>query len=121
MTRTSKPRDAFVGYIGDRVPDAGGGAPVWVIDGPIKVPLDPRHDLRNHSPDGFQWGYGGSGPSQLALAICCNAVGETRGQRIYQDFKFAVIARIADDSFELPRSFVVGKIAELEAARESER
>ena len=23
----------------------------------------------NHSPDGFNWGYGGSGPSQLAFAI----------------------------------------------------
>src|SRR5204863_5783137 len=23
----------------------------------------------NHSPDGFAWGYGGSGPAQLALAI----------------------------------------------------
>jgi hypothetical protein len=27
--------------------------------------LDPRHDLRNHSPDGFEWGYGGSGPAVL--------------------------------------------------------
>lgn len=26
-------------------------------------------NVRNHSPDGFNWGYGGSGPSQLALAI----------------------------------------------------
>jgi hypothetical protein len=31
--------------------------------------LNPRHDLRNHSPDGFNWGYSGSGPTQLALAI----------------------------------------------------
>lgn len=31
--------------------------------------LPPRHDLRNHSPDGFEWGYSGSGPAQLALAI----------------------------------------------------
>jgi len=26
--------------------------------------------MRNHSPDGFNWGYGGSGPAQTALAIC---------------------------------------------------
>jgi hypothetical protein len=45
----------------------GGGAPVHV-DG---QPLDPRHDLYNHSPDGFEWGYHGSGPAQLALALCC--------------------------------------------------
>lgn len=31
--------------------------------------LDPRFDLRFHSPDGFEWGYGGSGPAQLALAL----------------------------------------------------
>jgi len=31
--------------------------------------LNPRSDLMNHSPDGFNWGYGGSGPAQLALAI----------------------------------------------------
>lgn len=32
-------------------------------------PLDPRHDLQNHSPDGFAWGYAGSGPAQLALGM----------------------------------------------------
>jgi hypothetical protein len=31
--------------------------------------LPPRNDLFNHSPDGFEWGYSGSGPAQLALAI----------------------------------------------------
>ena len=33
--------------------------------------LDPKPslDLYNHSPDGFAWGYPGSGPAQLALAI----------------------------------------------------
>lgn len=32
-------------------------------------PLPPRNDLVDHSPDGFSWGYAGSGPSQLALAL----------------------------------------------------
>ena len=33
--------------------------------------LDPARSQKawNHSPDGFNWGYGGSGPAQLALAI----------------------------------------------------
>lgn len=33
--------------------------------------LEPEHSqtVRNHSPDGFQTGYSGSGPSQLALAM----------------------------------------------------
>lgn len=35
-------------------------------------PLAPRRDLFNHSPTGFEWGYGGSGPAQLALALMCD-------------------------------------------------
>jgi len=42
--------------------------------------------LWNHSPDGFEWGYGGSGPAQLALAI-------------YQDFKLALIAALIENPF----------------------
>lgn len=45
--------------------------------------------LINHSPDGFNWGYGGSGPSQLALAIVLEITGKADG---YQDFKWDVIA-----------------------------
>jgi len=41
---------------------------VVTVDG---RPLDPRNKVRNHSPDGFEWGYAGSGPAQLALAILC--------------------------------------------------
>ncbi len=58
-------------------------------------PLDPRHDLRNHSPDGFQWGYGGSGPGQLALALCADVLGDDAAAlRSYMDFKFAFVARL---------------------------
>ena len=32
-----------------------------------------RHIMR-HSPDGFQWGYGGSGPADLALSILCDCI-----------------------------------------------
>jgi len=35
----------------------------------IAAPLNPRNDLVNHSPDGFNWGYSGSGPLQLSFAI----------------------------------------------------
>lgn len=52
-----------VNYVGKRT--EGGGFEVR-CNGRL---LRPRHDLFNHSPDGFAWGYGGSGPAQLALAI----------------------------------------------------
>lgn len=30
---------------------------------------DRSQKVRNHSPDGFNWGYGGSGPAQLAILL----------------------------------------------------
>lgn len=61
-------------------------------------PLNPRQDLYNHSPTGFEWGYGGSGPAQLALAILANHLGNDReALNLYQRFKWTVIA-------ELPRN-----------------
>ena len=54
--------------------------------------LDPRLDLRNHSPTGFAWGYGGSGPAQLALALLCQALdSDERALELYQAFKDAMI------------------------------
>lgn len=32
-------------------------------------PLEARTDLGNRSPAGLEWGHGGSGPAQLALAL----------------------------------------------------
>lgn len=54
--------------------------------------LPPRHDLANHSPDGFNWGYGGSAPAQLALALAVDALGEERGLRAYQMLKWALVS-----------------------------
>ena len=57
--------------------------------------LNPRLDLSNHSPAGFAWGYGGSGPAQLALALLADALGDDEAAlRYHQDFKFRVIGRL---------------------------
>ncbi len=39
-----------------------------MVDGE-EVPLEESLTVVNHSPTGFAWGYGGSGPAQTALAI----------------------------------------------------
>jgi hypothetical protein len=58
-------------------------------------PLNPRLDLWNHSPTGFEWGYGGSGPAQLALALLADHLGDDHeAVLLHQDFKFAVVARL---------------------------
>lgn len=76
------------------------------IDG---VPLDLERSLkvRNHSPDGFCWGYSGSGPSQLALALLLH-FGATDEESLswYQSFKQDVIAKLPQDDFTMNESRV---------------
>jgi len=61
-------------------------------------PLPPRNDLSNHSPDGFAWGYGGSGPAQLALALVAHITGDDQeALRLHQTFKSLFIAGIGQD------------------------
>jgi hypothetical protein len=55
--------------------------------------LNPRLDLWNHSPTGFEWGYGGSGPAQLALAILVDHLdNDDEAVTLHQDFKRTVVA-----------------------------
>ena len=57
--------------------------------------LNPRLDLRNHSPSGFDWGYCGSGPAQLALAILADHLADDeQALDSYQCFKWSVIAEL---------------------------
>jgi len=56
--------------------------------------LDPRTDLVNHSPTGFQWGYAGSGPSQLALAILADLYTDGIAIAFHQSFKEKVMGSL---------------------------
>jgi Family of unknown function (DUF6166) len=60
-------------------------------------PLPLHLELRNHSPTGFAWGYCGSGPAQLALAVLTDATGEQAlALRHYQEFKFRFVSGWSD-------------------------
>jgi hypothetical protein len=72
--------------------------------------LSPAKSQRvwNHSPDGFNWGYGGSGPAQLALAILLHAgVHEERAVEYHQAFKWAVIAPLPQRDFAIDVNVLV--------------
>lgn len=69
--------------------------------------LDPRLDLVNHSPTGFAWGYSGSGPAQLAIAILAH---ETNGDLdtcpfSYMEFKDDVVSCLSN-SFEIDSGYI---------------
>jgi len=68
---------------------------IWHGNGPPGRTLPMRRDLFNHSPTGFEWGYSGSGPAQLALALLADVLGDDDlAIHLHQDFKRACIARL---------------------------
>jgi hypothetical protein len=88
-------------YTGTRTEN---GCAVVVSDGGGCRGLDPRFDLRNHSPTGFEWGYGGSGPAQLALALALAADvlrDDEAALDVYQRLKFRVVGRLPQDGWTL--------------------
>ena len=102
------------------------GKAVVHVDG---APLPTRNDLRNHSPNGFEWGYLGSGPSQLALAILAhhfhNAgdsrdLADAKAMSLYHAFKEQLIAGLLTESWELD-SHVVGDTVSMVVKDSAER
>lgn len=73
-----------------------------------------RHDLYNHSPDGFNWGYCGSGPAQLALALTADATGDDKlAMLVYIKVKNNLVARLPQGESFLISSEDVLRAAEL--------
>ena len=67
--------------------------------GPV---LDPQIGIRPHSPTGLEWGYMGSGPAQLSLAILVDFLGDvTQAEDLYQDFKNAVVVDLPEEEWTL--------------------
>jgi hypothetical protein len=93
-----------VRYVGTRTKE---GATVTRETDDGGGPLPPRLDLWDHSPTGFEWGYNGSGPAQLALAIASDAVGDEWARWNYQAFKFAVVGRLPHEGWIMTQAEVL--------------
>lgn len=92
----------------------------------IGRPADPHHDLAaevvvvhdeadrrilthrmHHSPGGFEWGYGGSGPSDLARSLLWDVLDREPDRALYHKFKFDFIANFTQGApFSLDESYV---------------
>jgi len=80
---------------------------VWI--GKSELLPGKSQKIRNHSPSGFSWGYGGSGPAQLALAILLKFVDSETAVSLYQEFKWDIVARWEGD-FVYPVRDILGWI-----------
>jgi hypothetical protein len=79
--------------------------------------LNPRLDLYNHSPTGFEWGYCGSGPAQLALAILADHLRDDRSAlNLHQRFKWNVIAELPHRGWTLTSPEIAEAIVRINAA-----
>lgn len=65
-----------------------------------KLTPERSQKIWNHSPDGFNWGYGGSGPSQLALAVLLELCNMNAAISSHHKFKDEVIALLPQMDFE---------------------
>lgn len=104
------------------------GARLVMIEDDDDNTIGPLPHIVKHSPDGFSWGYGGSGPADLARSLLIHALdvprhrdalgGDCEGcwwcdggyaiePAMYQAFKAQVIAQLpGDEDWELDRDVV---------------
>lgn len=94
--------------------DDDGEAVVYSVGDKI-APLPFYHAEKNHSPDGFSWGYHGSGPAQLAYALIRHATGDRSiADKYYQRFKDRVVAGWDQNtSWTMTRDEVLAKVREI--------
>jgi len=92
-----------------------GEVEVTVTDADSVRPLNPRTDIVSHSPDGFEWGYEGSGPAQLALAILADLTGKVPQAGAYQEFKRKFIATIKYGYWTIPEEVITNFLRKFEA------
>jgi hypothetical protein len=63
--------------------------------------------ITRHSPSGFEWGYGGSGPADFALNILSVYIGQEMAEELYQEFKFEIISNLSHYGGTLRREDVM--------------
>lgn len=70
----------------------------------INVP----HAIVRHSPAGFEWGYGGSGPADAALNILLAVTGNREiAEQHYQQFKWEFIAPMPEEGGVIKRDEII--------------
>ena len=71
---------------------------VVTVDG---APLNPRFDLKNFSPMGFEWTYEGDGPRQLALALLADHFGDDGKALALTEHFMREVVSVLDNAWSL--------------------
>jgi hypothetical protein len=87
-------------YEGKRTPQ---GCVVTVLeDGGNPRRLDPRFDLREYNPSGFDWNCTGSGGAQLAIGLAADVLADDRhALRVHQKLMTSLVGRLAHEGWTL--------------------
>ena len=98
------------------------GIPEEVTQDPIGIPVQPEYEVltgdsddvvlwrtaegvarasvphaARHSPTGIEWGYGGSGPADLALSVLLALTDDRTANALYHRFKHEVVAAVPEE------------------------
>lgn len=109
-------------YVGRRIMRGEIGVGVVVVkrdDDGADQPLPVRLDLVNHSPDGFEWAYAGSGPAQLACALLADCEGDAVALRFYQAFKFTTVVGFEVEAWAITAAQVRARLETIRAEAEA--
>ncbi len=104
-------------YTGVRKPD---GTTAVLVDKTTVLPL--RLDLRQHTTQGFEWGYGEGGAGQLALALLADYLGDDdRALALYSHVKRHLIWTLPAVGWTLTGVEIEALIKKIEAQSARER
>jgi len=93
-------------------------------DGELRITADAKaldpadsQSVWNHSPDGFNWGYGGAGPRLLARGILYEVCEDAEvAIQLEQRYKWDVVARLSRQWWQLGavevEAWIIARIAE---------
>lgn len=77
----------------------------------VRVKTNVPHTWRHHSPAGFEWGYAGSGPAELALNILVQFTDRVTSYRLHQLFKEDYVAPMPPEGGRISAEEIHGWIA----------
>ena len=94
----------------------------YTLEGSFSALLSPEDSwvVNKHSPDGFEWGYRGSGPAQLALALLLEHYRNGVPEKYYQEVKSILIGALPEDGWSMDETEIRDTVEEVKEKLKNE-